>query len=315
MCKLNIRVFSFMRSTYTKILLIIFSQLVIHLQACAQEKVRDDRWRITASAVCSSEELSWSIAGSANQGNYVDILSELRWKNIIALGADVNVEYKIWRGLFLQSGFSKRLVINGTVTDTDYAENNRRGITFHDSFNADKGTTRDLAIALGYEFELPKNVWLAPTIGYTNKAQRLYMLRDFGNVMGNLRSTYEPTWQGVFAAIRFTIPLSKKLFLSNHLSYHQVNYTAAANWNLIQEFRHPVSFIHKAKGFGITNDLQIHYNVSRTFSILFGATYEFWKTGRGSDTLYLADGTTHTTRLNGVERKKYGVEIGVEWRF
>ena len=111
------------------------------------------------------------------------------------------------------------------------------------------------------------------------------------------------------------MPINKKLELETQLSYYQLNYHAKANWNLIAEFQHPVSFTHSAKGYALTSKLNLSYTVTARTSLLLGGTYSYWTTGKGTDTLYLANGNINTTILNGVNRNGYGVTFGIQLTF
>ena len=93
-----------------------------------------------------------------------------------------------------------------------------------------------------------------------------------------------------------------------------MRYHATGNWNLIERFQHPVSFRHRAKGFGLENQLVMSYKMSGGLCVELRPSYSYWTTGRGIDTVYKKDQSTPKTRLNDVTSDVLGVEVGVVWR-
>jgi hypothetical protein len=110
--------------------------------------------------------------------------------------------------------------------------------------------------------------------------------------------------------------LSRRWQVVADATYHQVNYHARADWNMIPQFAQPVSFRHKADGYGIEADAGLRYKAGRRIWLGAGGGYFNWQTGTGIDELYLAAGGSDQTQLNGVIRKgwrcKLGVEIGID---
>jgi hypothetical protein len=141
------------------------------------------------------------------------------------------------------------------------------------------------------------------------------MLGDLGNVLGELKSTYKTSWNGITIGYLLEIPVLKKIAIQHQLIYQQANYSAEANWNLIEEYKHPVSFKHEAKGFGIVSGLCVSFKINHLMHITLGGRYGYWKTGKGTDELYRSNGEIDVTQFNGATRHGVMLTTGVTFSF
>src|SRR5262249_13035077 len=158
---------------------------------------------------------------------------------------------------------------------------NRRDTLFHDVFDANKGGAISYSLAIGYKIRVFGKHAIAPFIGYGNDAQLLYLLRDNGNVQGDLKSSYKTKWNGAFAGLDIRFYIDKKLAVTGQISYHATRYSAKADWNLITDFKHPVSFRHDANGYGIVTEAGLTYLASGKLSIVLTVSNGHWTTGKG----------------------------------
>ena len=73
-----------------------------------------------------------------------------------------------------------------------------------------------------------------------------------------------------------------------HLERHWPKYEARANWNLRDDFAHPVSFEHEANGRGWVMELGWHNQPARN-DWVWGAsmTLQSWTTSSGTDRTFL----------------------------
>lgn len=293
-----------------------FSVTCLLLFFSTQSKAQGDDKKLQVSVKSGyfHEDFHWSIAGITNNNNYVNVLSELHWKNLRGPSVQANAQYNFSNNIFIRADFSESFIVGGRNTDTDFGQNNRKDTVYFDSFESNKGHILAGLIAAGYQFKFSR-VTLSPFIGYGINNESLYILRDYGNVIGNLRSTYKPIWYGVTVGVDVKFQLSKRFAIKTNFVYHQVNYEAKANWNLIQEFKHPVSYRHSAKGFGIEPSLNVSYVLNKKISVSVGGKYSYWMTGKGKDTLYLADNTTSITQMNGAIANNYSVMGGITFSF
>jgi hypothetical protein len=200
------------------------------------------------------------------------------------------------------------LIQSGSATDSDYQEDDRTSRTFFAKLSSDRGKHYALNPAIGYRFELSRKLSLTPAAGFGVSSQTHYLMDD-----QNLNSTYKTFWRGPFAQLETKLNANDKLDTRIGLRYHQVNYKAQADWNLIDAFMHPVSFEHIAKGYGIEADLQINYMINRSFAAYVFIEYNHWSTGTGIDELFLANGNVVKTRLNDVTRKGYSAGLGITY--
>jgi hypothetical protein len=175
---------------------------------------------------------------------------------------------------------------------------------------SDRGSLFKANPGIGYRINFSNDIAITPVLGYGFSTQKLYLLDN-----GDLNSTYVARWSGSFGGINFRAKIASQLFVLSDISYHQINYHAEANWNLIQSFQHPKSFEHTAKGFGVEANAAFGFRLSSVLALKFGAGFSKWTTGAGVDQLYLADGSTLKTRLNDVSASGYSINIGAIYTF
>ena len=130
---------------------------------------------------------------------------------------------------------------------------------------------------------------------------QLYILKKFVGAKPDLNSRYDATWSGPAIGMSFEIPFSQ-LLVTADIRYSQLGYEAEADWNLISDFQHPVSFRHQAKGISLMNQVGIGYHLNDNITCAVSASRSVFKTGQGEDRLFHADGTVAITRLNSVYR-------------
>lgn len=250
--------------------------------------------------------LDWSIAGNL-AGNNPNILSEVTWKSLKGAAITVGLEIPLVKKFYLKGSFSKSFTYKGAATDTDYAEDNRTNPIFRAELNSGDGYLTGYQLEAGYQVMI-KGLKLSPSIGYSVHQQYLHLTDD--DFM-ELNSTYKTRWKGLSAGLALHKSICK-FNLVTTMDYHQLNYAGAANWNIIDEFKHPVSFRHIAKGFGATMDLKLLYNTLNNISPYVNFGLGYWSTGAGIDELYYADGRTAKTRLNDVSRNGNNIGLGIK---
>ena len=281
----------------------------------AQESDRSNNLKFELSTGYSTENLEWSIAGKNTYGEPVNILSELKWKKLGGIYLNLSGEWYVWKDLFVRGNFSKTFIASGSVTDTDFGKHDRRDTLFHDKFTSNKGGLGAYGAAAGYKIHFLKKHSIATFAGYGSDSQSLYILRDNGNVQGDLKSTYQTRWNGFFTGIDIRISIHKNLAAKAQITYHQLSYSATADWNLIEDFKHPVSFKHRAKGYGFATDAGLEYFISKRMSATLTTTYSSWTTGKGTDTLYRTNGDVAITQLNRVQRNNLIFSAGFQITF
>lgn len=147
---------------------------------------------------------------------------------------------------------------------------------------------------------------ISPYLGYVYHKQFLTLSDD-----QLLNSSYKSFWKGITVGLDISKNIGN-FNIKTRTQYHQVDYKGYADWNLIDEFAHPVSFKHLAKGFVVSQHLGLNYKISNYVHPFLNAEYGYWSTGAGIDELYYADGRMARTRLNDVSRNNYNIGLGLK---
>ncbi|MDN5288678.1 MAG: hypothetical protein JWR38_4952 [Mucilaginibacter sp.] len=259
------------------------------------------------------ENFHWSIAGNSN-GQNPNVYSELKWQHVGGQTINATAQWNVWKRFSLYADYSKQFILSGTVTDTDYGADNRSNATYHETFNADKGNTQSWNAGAGFILFNDALFSLIPYAGYGISKQSLHLFDRSGN-FPELNSTYQASWKGPFIKVTSSIWIIQQLKFVADVTYNQVSYNANANWNLIQTFQHPVSYRHHANGYGINAGGQFVYAVYHYLSVHAGGGYFSWKTGSGTDELYLKSGETDKTQLNEAVRNGFNLQGGLSLAF
>jgi hypothetical protein len=263
----------------------------------AQAQGIDKKVQLSLSAGEHREDFHWSIAGNGNGAN-PNVLSELKWKNVSGRDYAACLQWNFWQKFSFFADYGRVTVNSGSVNDMDYNQDNRTNATYTGNFSDNKGYTASWSAGAGYVVFNNKMFSLVPFIGYERNTQALYLVDLTGQLPG-LNSSYVANWTGLFVKVRSSLKIWHALKLAADAAYSQVNYRAQSNWNLINEFQHPVSYRHEANGFGLNTNVRLVYNIVNYVAIDIGYSYFDWETGDGNDLLYL--------RSNGVSR--YGHEV------
>jgi hypothetical protein len=257
--------------------------------------------------------VQWSIAGDLN-GKAPNILSELQWKNTGGPYINFGLAWNFWKQLELHATFTETFIISGTATDTDFTGDNRTYPSYNSELNSNDGSLMATGSAIAYKFSLHDNFSVTPSIGYGRNSQSLHLTDKYPSANSvQLNSSYKMIWNGPCVGVSPSITFSKKLQMLATAIYHQVQYNASANWNLIEAFQHPVSFRHRAKGFGVETEIKLHIRLRPFLSLAAVFDYAHWETGYGIDELFLSTGEIQKTRFNGAFRNQFGAGLGIHY--
>jgi hypothetical protein len=269
----------------------------------------ENKIQLSVATGYQNENFHWAIAGNVN-GQNPNIYSELKWKAIQGPLCSLALQWNVWDHFLLLADYGRSFIRSGTSNDTDYSGDNRTGPVYNQSFNSNKGSTSAWSAGVGYLLFKNKLWSLSPYLGYGINYQTYYLLGNEGD-LGQLNTSYKTQWQGLFLKIKPTFNINDRLKIVADLTYNQLKYSAAADWNLIEAFQHPVSFRHSADGYGIDADAKLVFKINRYFSANMGAAFFNWETGNGTDQLYLTTGESDKTQLNEVIRNGFRVELGL----
>ena len=270
---------------------------------------------ISVSLGYREDNLDWNIAGGG-----VNVLSELSWKNLAIAQAQATAKLNIKNDWRIRTDLGHGRITSGTNQDSDYSGNNRTR-EFSRSNNKTGGNVVDASIGIGKTLRLldqtvGKFIYVTPSIGWSVHQQNLTItdgvqtIPATGPIVG-LASSYATQWQGPWIGVDALVETGGNLSLTASAEYHLADYSAKANWNLRNDFAHPVSFKHTAKGQGIGGSVGVSYPVARSWTMNLILNYHQWSTRAGSDAVYFSDGSVGYTRLNTVnwESTAYNLEI------
>ena len=287
----------------------ILLPVLIFICAFANAQQVTPRFSISVGGGYQVENSNWSIAGNSN-GTNPNIYSELMWKKLQSPTVQASASWRFYKAFSLRAGFSRAFIQSGKVTDTDYGKDDRQQPVYNGVFKDDKGNITAYTATLAYTFSHTRYT-LTPLLGYMYNRQALYVLPADAGTPADLNTTYTARWQGATIGLEATWLANKHFSLTPSVQYYQLQYDATANWNLITQFQHPVSFTHAANGFAIAPGVQAAYHINAHTQIFLNGHYTHWDTGHGRDVLYLTSGEVDHTRLNEVKRDDTGVAAGI----
>jgi len=265
---------------------------------------------VTLDAGFRRDNLDWSIAGNNNSPN---VISELTWRDLNIFQVKGELAGSNVDKYYFRASFDHGWVLSGENQDSDYAGDDRT-LEFSRSINGvDGSTVWDLSLGFGKEipFGAKAQHRLIPLGGLSYHRQSLRMT-DGNQVLWNqdnallldpdflpqplgpfpgLRSSYDATWAGLWFGADTLLNLHERGNVLLRLEYHwKAWYSAKANWNLRDDFAHPVSFEHEAVGKGLVLGLGWSGEPVR-HRWVWGAdlTYQLWTTDPGTDRTYGAN--------------------------
>lgn len=200
-------------------------------------------------------------------------------------------------------------IVAGKVSDKDYLGDNRTHNSYSRMFEANKGNMQAYDLMIGYRLLSSDHFMLTAALGYSIQAQRLWMLKE----SENLHSTYITKWHGFNFRLATYLPVSKTLGISNRATAEMFRFNARANWNLVDNFQHPLSFEDVANGFGIKEDFRLELQLNSAINLYMGGVYYHASAGKGTDKLFLSNGTVATTQFNGAVRSYFQATTGIRF--
>ena len=328
----------FRRSSLIRIFRLQVGTLLVLLSFPSATLLADTHTDFSLMAGYRVDNLNWNISGGSGGPN---ILSELTWRDLRSYQVRGDVTGTNDVGVYVRGSASYGWVQDGENQDSDYAGDNR-SLEFSRSINGVDGS-KVMAFqgGVGYQFQLGDSdqFQVSPLIGYSYHAQNLRMT-DGRQVVSNLanaqvldptisglppvgpfpglHSSYDATWYGPWLGADVLWEPENRGRFKMRLELHRPNYSATADWNLRDDFRHPVSFEHKAIGLGGVLELGWQELPSqRDWQWGVDLMIQRWHTGAGTDTTYLNTNydpscdpyCTATTRLNEVNWSSSSLNI------
>nr|WP_288813142.1 hypothetical protein [uncultured Sphingobacterium sp.] len=271
---------------------------------------------IMPSIAWNQEKLDWNIAGDEN-GKNPNVLSELKWRKLRGPELGISSVVTLSPEVEAMVSISHFYITQGIVNDSDYASDNRTEKTADFDFKADRGHATSARAEIYYSIRKTEKFYLAAHTGYFGRYQTLYMLDgEQPLVVGKeLKSTYKPRWHGIILGLNTAYHVDQWHVWMGISGLYFPRYSANANWNLQEEFNHPISFTHKAKGMGWEAYLQLQRQVAKAIYPFLQVGYTGLTTRTGTDQLFKADGTSLTTQLNDVNSSSFRIGLGARIQF
>ncbi|MDB4900956.1 MAG: hypothetical protein JWQ63_237 [Mucilaginibacter sp.] len=289
--------------------LIFFLTILFNLHFGYAQDI-EKKAQLSLSTGWQQEDFHWSIAGNIN-GQNPNILSELKWKNVNGLNYAAALKWNVWKKISVYGDYNRQFIKSGSVNDMDYNGDNRTAPIYTGNFSDNKGYTSSFNAGAGYILFNNNLFSLIPYIGYGVSTQALYLV-DLTGQFPTLNSTYQSNWKGPFIKVNSSIRLLQPLKLTAGIAYHQVNYSAQGDWNLINEFQHPVSYRHNADGYGLNANAMLVFSITHYIAVNISYGYFNWETGTGYDQLYLSTGQIDKTQMNGAAFKGFDIAGGID---
>lgn len=277
------------------------------------QSYKRNNFSIEAGAAYQNSDFRWSIAGN-EQGTNPNIYSELIFKPVKSAGLFAKGTYQFAPKFSLQAGYQQLLSFKGSATDFDYAGDNRTNPIYspYQYLESNKGNMQYLKANINYSIFESNNLKACIGAGYSLSKELYYLLTTKNPA---LNSTYKTTWSGPLITAEGTYFASEHISVSAHITYNYLLYKATANWNLVEQFRQPESFVHHANGFGLNYGIQFGYKLNERLSLHLNGCLANWQTQKGTDDLYLDNGTTIKSRMNGAFKKAAGVSLSADYSF
>lgn len=257
------------------------------------------------------EDFRWSIAGNS-QGKDPDILSEIIFNPVHSAGFHVGMSYTIYRRFTIDFDYNKLFTYKGNATDFDYDGDNRTDPSVKLFLNSDKGDMRTAGARVKYALLYEWPFQLDAGAGYSDTKELFYLLNDNDP---DLKTTYQARWKGPGLSFNARWFSPWRFSIGSGFDYHFLKYNAEANWNTIEDFQHPVSFIQIADAWGWNYKANAGFQFNRHIAANVEWLYSNWKTQKGIDRLFLQSEETLETQMNGAFKKNNGWRLSAFYTF
>lgn len=263
--------------------------------------------------------LRWNIARDT-YGTPPNIVSELTWSDLqvyqVQRGAEIIVNDVVFR---MSVGYG--WVTAGDNQDSDYSLDDRTGEFKRSYSDARGGFLFSGSTALGYRLRLGRGqLTFIPLLGLAYNQQAMAMTDGVTVIppsgpVDDLHSSYVAHWGSLWIGTAIDAGIVERLSLEVAVAVHGAAYVALADWNLIPDFAHPVSFIHRAIGLGVEGKISLDFKINQWWALRCSFGAEYWEAGPGFDITYKNDGSRFVTRLNEVLWRSITVTIGPALHF
>jgi len=275
---------------------------------------QNQKFNISLGSGLFNEDFNWSIAGNM-EGKAPNVLSELIWTKLKGTQYNITADYFLTPKIAIGADFLYGKINSGKVNDADYLEDNRNQTVFDETFISNKGYAQHINLNLVLKKDLSDKLILNALIGYGNFIQELYLLEDPNDPeTENLSSYYKNHWNGPQLGFNLKY-LMGKFSITGKVRSGYYKYYASANWNLIPNFKKPISFEHKANAYKYSGSLHLAYSINKHLEVNSALNLTYGASFSGKDYAYFTDERVATTKFNGAELESRYVQLGLNLYF
>lgn len=290
-------------------------------------KTDTKRWSWSPSLYLSQarSDFNWSIGSNGRGDASPNILSELTYRDLQSthwnldntFNFNVNSQWTWTNQVKLATG----VIDSGQIQDSDYDRDHRQN-EYSRSYSYPKGSVlRDMTLASGLQRQLSP-YWQASGLIGVSQHQQSFSKTDGEQVVATqnrtpsvgkfngLSSSYAADWQSIWLGIGASWK-SQGHQLTWQLEQHLSDFYAEANWNLRSDFAHPKSFDQVATGQAQVLSMRYQKMINPRLNVLINWQSEHWQTDAGIDTVYFANGSTASTRLNEAKWQTQRLSVGL----
>lgn len=252
--------------------------------------------------------LNWQISGKDKQYT----LSELRWKDVKCNRYDVGLRHQLSQRFIVGGNLALLHAYSGKVNDIDYSEHEPYGIISDAEYAAHQGSGHEINLYAGYSILKFKQPNALRVVGGVYSNNRQFSL--LGNITEafDLKSSYNNKWMGCTLGVEGEFRTGRFSF-TEKMDIGLLAYRAEANWNLIAEFKHPVSFKHSANGYMYASNTSARYRLYKKLDLIYRFSIESLRTWYGEDKLFYNNGTIAISQLNKVKQVQYYNSAGLAY--
>lgn len=163
-----------------------------------------------------------------------------------------------------------------------------------------------MKIGVSHVFNIGNSLSLSMGSGYLINNQLYYIKR---NDIPNLNTTYDAIFKGLYINGGIVSTVSEKINYEANLTYIVSKYHA--NWNMISQFMHPLSFEQHSNGNGVEAMCRFKYQINQLLGTYISNNIGIYNAFGGIDKAYMKNNSIITTKFNGATNKFYDFQLGL----
>ena len=280
--------------------------------------------RLRAGVNFRTDNLDWNIADADGDPN---ILSELTWQDLNIYEVSLGFSSLVKKSVYFRANMNYGRITSGANQDSDYREDNRQGEWSRSNNSADDGSIIDISLGAGFVLPIFSEAFtIMPMVGLSYHRQNLTMTDGYQTIpplgpFPGLDSTYEAEWRGPWVGLEMQLDMETgwravpRIYPFAGVEYHWALYDAKADWNLREEFDHPLSFEHEGEGGGVRIVAGLGASLNERWSLEVGYTQQEWSVEDGIDRVFFSDGTYGETGLNEVNWESRSLGLTIRYQF